>query len=221
MSKIAVLVAEDHTIVRQGIVSLLNKEDNIIVVGEARNGREAIKLCQDKRPDIVVMDMAMPNLNGIEATKIITKNCPGIKIIILSMYSEEEYILKAMKAGASGYLIKKSAADDLINALFAVNEGKIFFSSEVSKTFMESWHGLLDKIETIDSAANKNKLSSREVEVLQLLAEGYTSKKISNELFISPSTVQRHRENIMKKTNIHDVAGLTRYAMENGIIHNN
>jgi len=221
MSKITVLVAEDHTIVRQGIVSLLNKEDNIIVVGEARNGREAIKLCQDKRPDIVVMDMAMPNLNGIEATKIITKNCPGIKIIILSMYSEEEYILKAMKAGASGYLIKKSAADDLINALFAVNEGKIFFSSEVSKTFMESWHGLLDKIETIDSAANKNKLSSREVEVLQLLAEGYTSKKISNELFISPSTVQRHRENIMKKTNIHDVAGLTRYAMENGIIHNN
>lgn len=218
MSEITVLVVEDHTIVRQGIVNLINKEDDITIVGEADNGRQAIKLCREKKPTIIVMDLAMPHPNGIEATHIIKKECPKTKIIILSMYSEEEYIFKVIDAGASGYLTKKNAAEDLIKAIRAVHDGKAFFSPEVSKTVMNSYHLMVKKYGTFDEESEKKKLTSRELEVLQLIAEGYTSKKISEELHISTNTVQRHREKIMKKTEIHDVAGLTRYALEKRII---
>ena len=218
MSEITVLVVEDHTIVRQGIVSLINKEDDITIVGEADDGRQAIKLCREKKPNIIVMDLAMPHLNGIETTQIVKKECPKTNIIILSMYSEEEYIFKAIDAGASGYLTKKNAAEDLIKAIRAVHDGKAFFSSEVSKTVMNSYHLMMKKYGTLDEVSEKNKLTSRELEVLQLIAEGYTSKKISEKLHISTNTVQRHREKIMRKTGIHNVAGLTRYALEKGII---
>jgi len=220
MSEITVLVVEDHTIVREGIVSLIIKEDDISVIGEAEDGRQAVNQCREKKPDIIVMDLAMPHLNGIEATKIIKKECPKTKIIILSMYSEEEYIFKALDAGASGYLIKKNAAEDLIRALRAVNVGEAFFSPEISNTVMKSYQLMVKKYGMPDETSKKKKLSSRESEILQLIAEGYTSKKISEELHISRNTVQRHREKIMKKTNIHDVAGLTRYAIEKGIIPN-
>ncbi|MCH7764171.1 MAG: response regulator transcription factor [Candidatus Marinimicrobia bacterium] len=218
MSEITVLVVEDHTIVRQGIVSLINKEDDITIVGEADDGRQAIKLCREKKPNIIVMDLAMPHLNGIETTQIVKKECPKTNIIILSMYSEEEYIFKAIDAGASGYLTKKNAAEDLIKAIRAVRDGKTFFSPEVSKTVMNSYHLMMKKYGTLDEVSEKNKLTSRELEVLQLIAEGYTSKKISEKLHISTNTVQRHREKIMRKTGIHNVAGLTRYALEKGII---
>ncbi|MCH7612531.1 MAG: response regulator transcription factor [Candidatus Marinimicrobia bacterium] len=218
MSEITVLVVEDHTIVRQGIVSLINKEDDITIVGEADDGRQAIKLCREKKPNIIVMDLAMPHLNGIETTQIVKKECPKTNIIILSMYSEEEYIFKAIDAGASGYLTKKNAAEDLIKAIRAVRDGKTFFSPEVSKTVMNSYHLMMKKYGTLDEVSEKKKLTSRELEVLQLIAEGYTSKKISEKLHISTNTVQRHREKIMRKTGIHNVAGLTRYALEKGII---
>lgn len=218
MSKITILVAEDHTIVRQGIVSLINQEEDLTVVAEAGDGRQAIKLFKEKNPDVVIMDLAMPELNGIEATRFMKKENPGSRIIALSMYSEEEYILKAMDAGVTGYLIKKNAAEDLIRAIRAVYEGKAFLSPEVSKTFMNFYHQMAEKLGTDIKETDKIKLTTRELEVLQLIAEGYTSKKISEKLFITPYTVQRHRERIMKKTDIHDVAGLTRYALEQGII---
>ncbi|MEE8437639.1 MAG: response regulator transcription factor, partial [Candidatus Neomarinimicrobiota bacterium] len=205
----------------QGIVSLINKEDDLTVVGEANDGRQAIENCKKTEPNVVVMDLAMPRLNGIEATRIIKKECPEIKIIILSMYSEEEYIFRAMEAGASGYLLKKNAAEDLIRAIRAVHAGKGFFSPEVSKTVMDSYQLMINKFGMVSEAGDKKNLSSRETEVLQLMAEGFTSKQISEELFISTNTVQRHREKIMKKTGIHDLAGLTRYAIEKGIVHNN
>lgn len=221
MSEITVLVVEDHTIVRQGIVSLINKEEDLTVVGEANDGRQAGEKCKEIEPDVVVMDLAMPRLNGIEATRIIKKECPDIKIIILSMYSEEEYIFRAMEAGACGYLLKKNAAEDLIRAIRAVHAGKGFFSPEVSKTVMDSYQLTANKFGTVSETGGKKKLTSRETEVLQLMSEGYTSKQISEELFISISTVQRHREKIMQKTEIHDLAGLTRYALDKGIIHHN
>ncbi|MFQ6610549.1 MAG: response regulator [Fidelibacterota bacterium] len=221
MSKITVLVVEDHIIVRQGIVSLINREDDIVVVEAADDGRQAIKLCKEKRPDIVVMDLSMPHLNGIEATRIIKNECPESRIVTLSMYSEEEYILKALDAGISGYLIKKNAAEDLIKAIRAVHAGRTFFSVEVAETIENYNHFKAEKSGTFDEAPKKKKLTSRELEVLQLIAEGYTSKKISEELYISINTVQRHREKIMQKTGIHDVAGLTRYALKKGIIQAN
>ncbi len=220
MKEITVLVVDDHTLVRQGIIALISKEDDITVVGEAKDGRQAIKLCREKKPEIVLMDLSMPHLNGMEATCIIKKVCPKTKIIILTMFSEEEYIFKVLDAGASGYLLKKNAAQDLIRAIQVVHDGKAFFSPEISKIVMDSYHLMVKKYGILDEILEK-KLTSRESEVLQLIAEGYTSKEISEELFISTNTVQRHREKIMKKTDIYDVAGLTRYALEKGIIHNN
>jgi len=139
MNKITVLVVEDHTIVRQGIVSLINNEDDITVVGEACDGRQAIALCKEKNPSVVIMDLAMPRLNGLEAMRIINGEFPHIKIIILTMYSEKEYILKAVDAGVSGYLIKSNAAEDLIKAIRVVNDGKAFFSPVISRIVLDSY----------------------------------------------------------------------------------
>ncbi len=221
MNEITVLVADDHTVVRESFKLLLESDKDIKVVGEAENGRDAVVLAEKLKPDVVLMDIGMPVLNGIEATRIIKKQVPSSKIVILSMYPDEEYVYEAIDAGASGYLVKETASEDLLKAMHEVSEGKAYFNPIILKT-------VLDRYRKFSKAANIEQvsdqiilLSQREREVLQLIAEGNTSKDIAEQLYISVKTVTNHRQNIMRKLNIHDIAGLTRYALNKGIIHNN
>jgi len=212
MSKILVLIVDDHKILREGLKSLLNQNSDIQAIGEAENGKDAIALCKNLKPNIVLMDLDMPILNGIEATKIIKKDFPQSRVIILSMFPDHEYVKSALNAGAKGFLVKDTAADDLIQAVRVVNDGKVFFSPSISQVIVESMYT------ADDSRLKEEVLTSREKEILQLVAEGKPSKQISELLFISKSTVNKHRENIMKKLNIHDIVGLIRYAIKKGII---
>ena len=190
---------------------MLNQNSDIQAVGEAENGKDAIDLCKDLNPNVVLMDLDMPILNGIEATKIITKDFPQSKVIILSMFPDHEYVQSALNAGAKGFLVKDTAAGDLIQAVRVVNDGKAFFSPSVSNTIVESMY-------TDESRLKEEILTSREKEVLQQVAEGKTSQQIADQLFVSKSTVNKHRENIMNKLNIHEIVGLIRYAIQKGII---
>ena len=206
---IRILLAEDHTIVRQGLKSLLEGQDDMTVVAEAANGREAVKAARRLGPDVVVMDLTMPELNGVDATAQITKSCPSTRVVILSMHSADEYVFPALRAGASGYLVKGSGLSELTSAIRAVHKGNAFFSPEVSKT-------LLNK--TQRSGEGPDPLTEREREVLQLVVEGKTSPQIAALLNISAKTVEGHRGRIMNKLEIHDVAGLVRYAIRTGLI---
>jgi DNA-binding NarL/FixJ family response regulator len=216
MERITVLLAEDHTIVREGLRALLNAQSDIEVVGEAQTGRQAVQLAKRLRPDVVVMDIAMPLLNGLEATRQILKAVRATKVLILSGYSDDEYIRQAVMLGAAGYLIKQTSADSLSKAVREVQKGNTFFSpsivDRVRRFHEESPQGgrVLKK--------NKAALSSREVEVLQLIAEGKANKQIAVELGISVKTVEKHRQHLMSKLDRHDTAGLTRYAIAAGII---
>ena len=212
MSKILVLIVDDHKILVEGLHSLLNKNPDIQTIGEAENGKDAITLCKELNPNIVLMDLDMPILNGIEATKIISKDFPKSRIIILSMYPDHEYVKSALNAGAKGFIVKDTAANDLIQAVRVVYDGKAFFSPSVSKIIVESMYT------SDDSKLKEDVLTSREKEILQLVTEGKSSIQIAERLFISKSTVNKHRENIMKKLNIHDIVGLIRYAIQKGII---
>jgi DNA-binding NarL/FixJ family response regulator len=216
MERITVLLAEDHTIVREGLRALLNAQSDIEVVGEAQTGRQAVQLAKRLRPDVVVMDIAMPLLNGLEATRQILKAVPAARVLILSGYSDDEYIRQAVILGAAGYLIKQTSADSLSKAVREVQKGNTFFSpciADRARSFYE---------ESPDGGTvrkkNKAALSSREVEVLQLIAEGKANKQVAAELGISVKTVEKHRQHLMSKLNLHDTAGLTRYAIAAGII---
>src|SRR3989338_8097423 len=215
---ITVLLADDHTVVREGLRMVLEAEKDIRVIAEARSGREAVGLVRKLRPDVVVMDIAMPLLNGFEATRQIIKFFPATKILILSAHSDDEYIDQIVSLGATGYLIKQSSAQVLSKAIREVKKGRFFFSAEIEKRLeaknrkSPGRDGVLKK---------KNvRLSSREAEVLQLIAEGKANKEIASELEISIKTVEKHRQHLMEKLNIHDTAGLTRYAVSAGIIEN-
>ncbi len=216
MERITVLLAEDHTIVREGLRALLNAQSDIEVVGEAQTGRQAIQLAKRLRPDVVVMDIAMPLLNGLEATRRILKAVRATKVLILSGYSDDEYIRQAVLFGAAGYLIKQASADSLSSAIREVQKGNTFFSPPIANRL----HGLY--LESPDECGVLKKrgaaLSSREVEVLQLIAEGQANKQIAAELGISIKTVEKHRQHLMSKLDLHDTAGLTRYAIAAGII---
>ena len=216
MSKIKVLVAEDHTIVRKGLCALLYAESDIEVVGEAANGREAIKMVEQLSPDVVLMDITMPELNGMDATRQLKKRFPDLKILILSMHTSEEYIFETLRAGASGYLVKRSATTDLIQAIHVAYKGDSYLSPDISNKvinyYVKQKEGVPDEPEGLD------KLSDREREVLQLIAEGGKTREIAEKMFVSVKTVETHRRNIMKKLNIHTVAGLTRFAIKEGII---
>lgn len=218
MGKITVLLADDHTIVREGLRMLLEVEKNIEVVAEARSGREAVALVQKFRPDVVVMDIAMPLLNGFEAARKILKTVPTTKILILSAHSDDEYVERVMELGASGYLIKQSSSEVLSKAIQEVKNGNTFFSADIAKRFENRNKKSLGP----DGVARKKntRLSSREAEVLQLIAEGKVNKEIASELEISIKTVEKHRQHLMEKLNIHDTAGLTRYAIAAGFIEN-
>ena len=214
MSSISVLVAEDHTIVRQGLRSILEKEFNIDVSGEAVDGKEVVeKVCQ-LNPDIVLMDINMPNLNGIDATRQIKKDFPEVRVIILSMHSSEEYIYQSFKAGASGYLIKQTADTELISAIQMVHRGDYFLNPSISRTLVQDY---LEKTELVKSADSLQNLTGREREILQLIAEGVSNRKIAENLYISIKTVESHKANLMEKLDIHSVAELTKYAIRKGI----
>jgi DNA-binding NarL/FixJ family response regulator len=213
---ITVLLADDHTVVREGLRMVLEADKDIEVVAEARSGREAVAFVKKFRPDVVVMDIAMPLLNGFEAAAQMMKAVPAAKILVLSAYSDDEYIDKMIAVGASGFLIKQSSAQVLSKAVREVKNGNTFFSAEIARRLEKKnkkslgRNGILKK---------KNvRLSSREAEVLQLIAEGMANKEIASELGISIKTVEKHRQHLMDKLNIHHTAGLTRYAIAAGII---
>jgi DNA-binding NarL/FixJ family response regulator len=212
MKRITVLLAEDHHIVREGLRSLLKYEPDIEVVGEAENGRQAVQMIRKLRPDVIVMDIAMPLLNGLEATRQIRKEFPETKVLILSAYSDEIYANQVIEFGAVGFLLKQTSSHVLATAIREVQKGKTYFDSAVCKRPKTRDLSSLDR-EGVFKQKN-NRLSSREVEVLQLIAEG----KVAAELGVSFKTVDKHRQHLMGKLNIHDVAGLTRYAIAHGII---
>jgi DNA-binding NarL/FixJ family response regulator len=214
--RITVLLAEDHTIVREGFRKMLELEDDLEVVGEAQEGRQAVAMAKKLRPAVVLMDIAMPLLNGLEATRQVLKAAPATKVVILSAHNDDAYVKNATESGAVGFLLKQTSAHEVCRAIREVQKGKTFFSPAISKR--------LDRLSphSADGAGRLNKkaaqLTSREMEVLQLIAEGKANKETASELGIGIKTVEKHREHLMEKLNIHDTAGLTRYAISAGII---
>ncbi len=212
--KIRVLLAEDHTIVRQGIAALLGVESDMEVIGEASSGLEAIELAKKLGPDVILMDIGMRQLNGLEATREIKRLFPSMKILVLTMYDNEEWIFQILKAGASGYLIKDSAMTDLSSALRAVYQGDSYLSPSISKMVIEEY---IRKAELGEKKGVEDLLSGREREILQLIADGNSVPQISNLLCISKKTVEAHKTHIMEKLNIHDKVGLIKYAIRSGL----
>jgi len=215
MKKLRILLADDHVVMRKGLRALLERQSNLEVVGESENGSETIDLAASLIPDVVVMDVGMPVLNGIEATKTIVAQNPQISVVILSMHVDESYVMRALKAGARGYLLKDSAPADLMSAIRAVSQKKSFFSPKVSHILAEDYVRVLKQKGAVDSY---DLLTTREREILQLIAEGSSNKEIAAALNISPYTVETHRSHILEKLNLHNPAELILYAVRKGII---
>ena len=215
MSAVRVLLGDDHTLVRQGIRRILQDHPELEVVGEAVDGREAVHKALELTPDVVVLDVAMPGLSGIEATRQIVRRAPNIGVLMVSMHAEEAYVVQSLRAGAKGYVLKDSADVDLLNGIGAVAAGKSFFSPAVAKVMLDEYvralaeRGLSDRYET---------LSDREREIFQLLAEGRSNKDVSVLLSISPATVETHRARIFQKLDVHNAAELVLYAVHRGIV---
>jgi two-component system response regulator NreC len=215
---ITVFLADDHTIVRQGLAKLLEAEADLQVVGEAENGREAVVKVEKLKPNVVLMDIAMPMLNGIEATRQIKKICPQTKIIILSMHSHDRYISELFSLGASGYMLKSSTGADIINAIHTANKGSTYLSPSISDKVIEDYLSLKKKSHQDDLY---NRLSNREREVFQMIAEGRATKEIAKILYLSPSTVKTHRSNIMEKLEMDNISQLIQFAIHIGIVELN
>jgi DNA-binding NarL/FixJ family response regulator len=216
MKRITILLADDHTVVRQGFRQMLELEKDFQVVGEAQDGREAVAMVKQLRPDVVLMDIAMPRLNGFEATRQILKTVHATKVLILSAHNDDAFIIEATHTGAAGFLLKQNSAHMVGDAIRQVQNGKTFFGPVVARRL----HQLEGK--SPNRAAREQPehacLTSRELEVFQLIAEGYANKQIAAELGIGTKTVEKHREHLMRKINVHDTAGLTRYAISAGVI---
>lgn len=211
---VTVLLADDHAVVRDGLRYLLEANPDIRVVGHAEDGRQAVELVERLRPDVVVMDIAMPGLNGIEATRIIVKNSPSIRVVILSMHSTEEHVNRSLKAGASGFLLKESAGPEVVEAVRSVHAGHRYLSQKVSDWLIDSY--VSRQLET-RQGNQIERLSHRELEVLQLVVEGSSSVEIASILGLSPKTVDTYRSRIMTKLDIHDMAGLVKFAIQQGL----
>lgn len=220
MRPIRVLLADDHALVRAGFKALLREIDGIEVIAEAGDGREALRLVREMQPDVVLMDISMPELNGLEVTSQAAKEFNRVRVIILSMYMNEEYVMQALSAGAKGYLLKDAGPEELALAIRRVSRGDIYLCPAVSKTV------ITDYIDGLGGKSKKQKsehgvferLTSRQREILQLIAEGFTTKEISDKLNVSIKTVETHRTQLMKRLDIHDIAGLVRYAIRSGIV---
>jgi two-component system response regulator NreC len=215
MNPIRVLLADDHGVVRKGLRFLLEQEQDVSVVGEASDGREAVRIAKDLQPDVIVMDIAMPQLNGIDATAQVMKLSPQSGVLILSMHSDESYILRALEAGAKGFILKETAEEYLLTAIRAVAQGKPFFSPAIAQTLLEDYMRNLQQRGQQDSYSL---LTDRETEVLQLLAEGRSNKEVATLLDLSVYTVETHRTRIMQKLNLHNTAELVLYAVRKKII---
>ena len=215
MTKYKILVADDHGIVRKGLRFLLELQEDIEVVGEAGDGREAVQMAEELRPNMIVLDIAMPQLNGIDAAEQILRRSPETKVILLSMYADEEYLTRALTAGVNGYLIKDSAEVDLVRAVRAVAAGKSFFSPAVAQTLAEDYVRQLQSKGLQDSY---DLLTSREKETLQLLAEGKSNKEVASVLDVSPYTVETHRMHLMQKLSLHNTAEIVLYAVRKKLI---
>ena len=215
-TSITVLLAEDHVVVREGLRILIEADGDIKVVGEAVTGREAVSMAKQLRPDVVVMDIAMPLLNGIQATQQILSGSPQAKILILSAHADPEYVDQVMALGVLGYLTKQTSAEMVARAVRAVHSGRTFFSPSVAKHLRDHYDKLAPTSKT--PKRNKVRLTSRESELLQLIAEGHVNKQIASDLKISIKTVEKHRQHLMEKLKIHEIAGLTRYAISAGVI---
>jgi two-component system response regulator NreC len=215
MGQLRILLADDHTVVRQGLRKVLEERSDWVVVAEAGNGRDAVKQAEELKPDVAILDVAMPLLNGIEATRQIVKRSPTTRVLVLTMHSDEAYVNQILKAGATGYLLKDSADVDLIEAVAAASQGKSFFSPAVARLMADDYvrqladKGITDRYES---------LSEREREIFQLIAEGKANKEIAHILSISPSTVETHRARIMEKLDLHSAAEIVLYAVRRGVI---
>jgi two-component system response regulator NreC len=211
---IRVLIADDHKIMLAGLRSLLEKQADLEVVGEAENGRKAVQMAQEKKPDVVVMDVSMPDLNGIEAATQIKESLPETRVIALSMHSDKRFVMGMLRAGAAGYLLKDCASQELANAIAQVAAGKKYLSPEITGVVIDDFlqGGSSEEGATVASA-----LSAREREVLQLIAEGWSTKQIASHLYVSIKTIETHRRQIMKKLDLHSIADLTKYAIREGL----
>lgn len=209
-----ILLADDHSLVRAGIRSLLDNIDTVVVIGETGDGRNVLKLVKEHQPDLVLLDIAMPSLNGLEAAGRISRDYPDTRVIMLSMYANEEYVLQALRAGAAGYLLKDAATAELEIALRSVVHGKTYLSPSISKTLIDEY---LDNNNRARSPLER--LTARQREILQLVAEGRTTRQIADLLSVSVKTVETHRAQLMDRLEIRDVPGLVRYAIRTGLIH--
>jgi two-component system, NarL family, response regulator NreC len=216
MDKIRVLLADDHTLIRSGIATLLQSNKDFLVVGEAEDGEEAVRKTGELKPTVVVLDLSMPKLSGIDATKQIRKKYPDVNVLVLTMHENEEYVYQILKSGAAGYVLKSAGKDELISAIRAAAKGEKFFSPRISQLMAEGYVRRVEQVAT-ELEQGDIPLTRREREVLVLVVDGLTNQQIADQLFISPRTVDTHRTNIMQKLNIHDLANLVRYAIEHGI----
>ena len=214
MAEITLIIADDHTVVRSGLRMLLDAQSDMRIVGEANNGREAVKLTRSLQPNVILMDIMMPEMNGIEATRRITSENKDTAVLALTMYEDEQYFVEMLKAGASGYVPKRAAPDILVSAIRTVSLGAMFIYPSMAKRLIQEY----DKIETADAVVSFMDLTPREREVLVLIAEGLTNVEIGERLEISVKTVDRHRENIMRKLGIHSRIDLVKFAIREGLI---
>ena len=213
--KSRIVIAEDHTILREGLRSLLSHNPEFEIVGEAEDGREAIQCVEKFKPDLILTDLSMPRMNGMEAIREIKRQSPKTKVLVLTVHKAEEYILSTLKAGADGYLLKESTHAELVMAVKKVLSGKRYMSPEISEMVIE---GYLEGRKTLKARTSWETLTHREREILKLIAEGYKNKEIADDLCISVKTVEKHRANLMEKLNLHNVQALTTYAIEKGLV---
>lgn len=213
MRAIKILLADDHELIRTGIRNLLGANKDFMIVGESGDGEETLTKVREMKPDVVVIDISMPKMSGIEVTKHLREEFPTVKVLVLTMHENVEYVYQIYKAGAGGYLLKNAGREEITSAIYAVARGEKFFSPRVSELMISKY---MQQAERRDSQSADTSLTKREEEILRLIAKGLNNQQISNQLFISPRTVDTHRTNIMQKLDIHDAANLVRYALEHG-----
>ncbi len=217
MKTTKILIVDDHEVVRDGLKNILTSLDNISIAGEAGNGEDAVKMYSSLKPDLVIMDISMPGMNGIEATRVIKEKDPDARILILTMHDNQEYLNQIIRSGAKGFILKNTDKEELLDAVKTVASGDNFFSKDISKLIIDNYIRTAKETEKSD-AYKEVPLTKREIEILKLIASGYSNQEIANILYISYNTVDTHRKNIMHKLSIKNTAGLVRYAIEKGLI---